>query len=190
MEKNEVNEAFKILLEEIESVANKLKETGAEAFKRGNYEKASQAIEQAKRLGEFKNKVKYLQKEWLKFFQKAVKPKTQKNKRKGKNKIARGLRTPEKAFRRPILEALIELGGAARLNDVLNIVKLKMKDILTPYDHQPLPSKPEEVRWINTARWCRNTLVREGLMKKDSPYGIWEISDEGKKWLESSNIEQ
>jgi len=38
-----------------------------------------------------------------------------------------------------------------------------------------------------------NTLVREGLMllrgantkKSDSPYGVWEISDEGRRWLMS-----
>jgi len=44
MEKNEVNEAFEILLEEIEVVVNALNEEGAQAFRAGDYEKAKSAI--------------------------------------------------------------------------------------------------------------------------------------------------
>ncbi|MEW6526392.1 MAG: winged helix-turn-helix domain-containing protein [Spirochaetota bacterium] len=97
--------------------------------------------------------------------------------------MPRGLRTPEDAFRRPILEALVELGGKASLSEVLDLVGTKMRSKLTRYDHEPLPSDPKSIRWRNTAQWCRNTLVREGLMKSDSPHGIWEITEAGKKWL-------
>jgi len=30
---------------------------------------------------------------------------------------------------------------------------------------------------------ARNSMVNEGLLKKDSPHGIWEISDRGKQYL-------
>ncbi len=60
MDKNEVNTAFEILLEEIEFVANDLNESGAEAFRAGDYEKARRAIEEATRLADLREKVKVL----------------------------------------------------------------------------------------------------------------------------------
>lgn len=182
MDKNEVNEAFEILLEEIEAVANTLNEGGAEAFRKGEYEKAKAAIEEATRLAEFRERVKGLQREWgglLRFRPRAKKSK----RRKAKPRLRRGLRTPEDAFRLPILEALVELGGSGSIQDVLDRVEKKMKPVLNEYDYQPLPSDQRSIRWRNTAQWCRNTLVREGLMKSDSSYGVWEISDQGRKWL-------
>ncbi|MER3399309.1 MAG: hypothetical protein C4316_12440 [Chloroflexota bacterium] len=187
MEKNEVNEAFEILLEEIEAVANAMNEEGAQALRAGDYDKAKSAIEEATRLAEFREKVKGLQKEWVGLF--ASKPRARKGKgrRKSRARLPRGLRTPEDAFRRPILETLVELGGSAPIGEVLNRVEQKMKGVLDQYDYEPLPSDPRSPRWRNTAQWCRNTLVREGLMKSDSPYGVWEISDEGRRWLMSQD---
>jgi len=182
MDKNEVNEAFEILLEEIEAAADALNEEGAEAFRAGDYDKAKSAIEKATRLAEFREKVKALQKEWLGLFAEAPRRK-RRTSRKAKGRLPRGLRTPEDAFRRPILETLAELGGAGPIGEVLDRVEHKMKGVLNEYDREPLPSDPRSVRWRNTAQWCRNTLVREGLMKADSPYGVWEISEQGRKWL-------
>lgn len=183
--KNEVNEAFEILLEEIEAVANGLNETGAEAFRTGNYEKARQAIEEATRLAEFREKVRALQREWANLFAQQIHPRRKPTRRRRKERLPRGLRTPEDAFRRPILDALVELGGSAPLGEVLDRVEKKTKGILNQYDYEPLPSNPRAARWRNTAQWCRNTLAREGLMKSDSPYGIWEISEAGRRALNS-----
>jgi restriction system protein len=183
---NEVNTAFEILLEEIEVVANNLNEEGAEAFKTGNYDLARRAIEEATRLADFHEKVKVLQKEWASLVSKQPRREV-KARRSRKNRLPRGLRTPEDAFRRPILEALVELHGKAPIGKVLDLVGEKMKDILTKYDLQPLPSDPKSIRWRNTAQWCRNTLVREGLMISDSPYGLWEISELGRKALQDES---
>lgn len=183
MDKNEVNEAFEILLEEIEAVANAMNEEGAKAFRAGDYSKAKSAIEEATRLAEFREKVKGLQKEWGGLFASEPRVRKEKGRRRSRARLPSGLRTPEDAFRRPILETLVELGGSAPIGEVLSRVEQKMKDVLNEYDREPLPSGPRSVRWRNTAQWCRNTLVREGLMKGDSPYGVWEISGAGRKWL-------
>lgn len=179
MDRNEVNEAFEILLEEIEQVANGLNEGGVEAFRAGDYNRAKQAIEEATRLAEFREKVRALQKEWGTL----LLPKTARRRRitsgQVSGKLRRGLRTPEDVFRQPLLEALVEMGGGGPVGKVLDRVHDKMKGLLNEYDYQPLPSDPRLVRWRNTAHWCRNTLVREGLMKADSPHGVWEISDLG-----------
>lgn len=183
MNKNEVNIAFEILLEEIELVVNQLNESGVDAFRAGDYEKARQAIENATRLTDFREKVKALQREWVSLTAAGFKMSPRKSRRTAKGRLQRGLRTPEEAFRRPILEALVELGGSAPIDKVLKQVETKMAGILKPCDREPLPSSPRSVRWKNTAQWCRNTLVREGLMKSDSPRGVWEISDAGREWL-------
>lgn len=184
MERNEVNTAFEILLEEIELVANQLNESGAEAFRAGDYERARRAIEEATRLAGFRERVKALQREWAGFAVSGLKVEQAASRQTSKGRLGRGLRTPDEAFRKPILEALVELGGSARVADVLERVGRKMKDVLNEYDRQPLPSDPRSIRWKNTAQWCRYTLVQEGLMKSDSPYGIWEITDAGRRWLE------
>ncbi|MCX8033410.1 MAG: winged helix-turn-helix domain-containing protein [Thermoleophilia bacterium] len=187
MEQDGVNEAFDILLEEIEAVATDLNEVGAEAFKAGDYDRARATIEEAARLSEFREKVRQLQKVWKSFGEVQRKRSSARAHRKSPAaRVARGLRTPEEAFRRPVLESLVELGGCARSADVLDLVYRKVQGVLNEYDCQPLPSEPNCPRWRNTAQWCRYTLVREGLMKADSPHGIWEITEEGRREVEQT----
>ena len=102
---------------------------------------------------------------------------------KGK-KLRKGVRTPQQAYRRPILEALYELGGSASVSDVLELVEKKMKQILSEVDYQKLPSGVD-IRWRNTAMWERLKLVKDGLLKSESPNGIWELSDKGVQEVEA-----
>lgn len=45
------------------------------------------------------------------------------------HKTVKGLRTPERQFRRPILESIKELGGRASVSDVLEIVETQTEEI-------------------------------------------------------------
>jgi len=186
MNRNEVYIAFEILLEEIEQVANGINEAGAKAFQKGAYDEARRMIEIATRLAEFREKVKALQKEWGTIFASRVPEPKKRRRRPGR--LERGLRTSEDAFRKPILEALVELGGRAEMPRVLELLEKKMQGVLNDYDYQPLPSDPKTIRWRNTAQWCRNTMVREGLLKSDSPRGIWEISERGRQALQEDMV--
>ena len=187
MDKNEVHIAFEILLEEIETVVSGLNDGGAEAFQSGDYDRAVKLAKDATRLHEFHDKVKGLQGEWRTLFAETAppKPKTQRaDKRKDLGRLTRGLRTPEEAFRKPILEALVELGGRSHRGKVLDLVAKKMKGILNKHDRERLPSGPvHEIRWRKTANWSRYVLVREGLLEGNSPRGIWEISEKGRRAL-------
>ena len=91
--------------------------------------------------------------------------------------------TPQTDYTLPILEALIEMGGSGRMRDVLDRVFIKIKNQLKPKDIEKLPSGTA-IRWKNKAQWERQRLKSEGYLKKDSPHGIWEITDEGKKLYE------
>ena len=107
-----------------------------------------------------------------------LKPKVQKKRRSTGEK-----RTPERAYIVPILEALVALGGSARSRQVIEYVYELMKERLTHYDHEVL-SDGRSVRWINTVQWARNQMRNDELLRKDSPHGIWEISDYGRVWLQ------
>jgi hypothetical protein len=118
MNSNEVNTAFEILIEEIELIANNLNEEGAKAIKAGSYDVARRLMDEAERLADFREKVRALQKEWASLQPRHGSSVTYASRKvtNSKARLPRGLRTPEDAFRRPILEALVELGGEANPN--------------------------------------------------------------------------
>lgn len=183
MERNEVAIAFDIVLEEIENAIEGLNKEGAKAFQSGNYEVARDLMDKGSQMATFRNKVKDLQKEWVKIFATMSLPKSRNRRKKIAVRLKRGLRTPEECFRIPILQSLVELGGSASMADVLDRVESKMREQLNVYDLSPLPSNSTQLRWRNTAQWARNAMVKEGLMASNSRRGIWEITEFGKKWL-------
>ncbi|MEJ5352081.1 MAG: winged helix-turn-helix domain-containing protein [Melioribacteraceae bacterium] len=183
MKQNEVNSAFEILLEEIEEVFNYINNDIETAIKNKEYEEARDLTQWGDKLKTFREKVKSLQLEWQNLFSIKIKPKTAK--RKIKSKLKKGLRTPESEFKIPILKTLVDLGGKGKVKDVINSVYQMMKSKLNHYDLQPLPSNPKEKRWENTVQWARNTMVKEGLLAKNSQQGIWQITEKGREYLRS-----
>jgi len=93
-------------------------------------------------------------------------------------KLRKGVKTPQGEYRGPILLDLYKLGGSAKINVVLTKVEERMKSILVEVDYQQIPSGVD-VRWRNTAMWERNNMVNDGLLKDDSPRGIWELTEKG-----------
>lgn len=87
-------------------------------------------------------------------------------------------RTPEHAFRSPVLEALVQLGGQAPVGDVLAAVERAVKDKLTGAD-LAYDDKKGSTYWRNAARWARQQLVRDGLVFSPSR-GVWAITDKGR----------
>ena len=91
--------------------------------------------------------------------------------------------TERQAYRVPILRALIALGGRAPIRQVLERVEQRLRNSLTPADLEELPSG-QRLRWQENAEWERFHMVREGLLSSGSPRGIWEITEEGRRFLE------
>ena len=89
----------------------------------------------------------------------------------------KGPKLPQKAFREPLLEAIYQLGGSAHVRDVRPVLKERMEPRLQPGDYEQVSSGDE--RWWNAACWERNDLVKEGYLRKDSPRGVWALSDVG-----------
>ncbi|MFN3467237.1 MAG: winged helix-turn-helix domain-containing protein [Candidatus Brocadiales bacterium] len=89
--------------------------------------------------------------------------------------------TKQSLYRKPILETLLEMGGSGDKNAVLGRVHEKMKGKFNSADYEK--TSTGEVRWENTAAWERFKMVKDGLLKADSPRGIWEITEKGRKSL-------
>ena len=93
--------------------------------------------------------------------------------------LPRGMRTPNEAFRRPILESLKEFGGQGTMTDVLKSVKDRMKSSFKQADLQRISTGV--VRWENTAQWEKRKLVTEGLVESPSVSGrgAWRLTRAG-----------
>lgn len=90
---------------------------------------------------------------------------------------------PEKEYELPILQELVARGGSAHATEVTDAVGERMADRLTDMDRERLDSG--DVRWRNRVQFTRLTLKDRGLISSDSPRGVWEITDEGRKVAES-----
>ena len=92
--------------------------------------------------------------------------------------------TPRETFRAPILRTLSALEGRAETATVLKGVEKIMGKNLTSADKESLPSG-QRLRWRENAEWERYHMVRDGLLQSGSPRGIWEITDQGRTFLEA-----
>ena len=186
-----VSAAFEMLLEEVEAEIEFVNGIGSKAFGDSDYDRAKEALEQAATITAFRDRVAGLRDEWLATFEEQgaeEEDEETRAQRRNLGRLKRGLRTTEKEFRRPLLRALVKLGGSAEIGAVLDGLKRSMKDILADVDYEPLASDPNMLRWRNTAQWTRHILVKQGLMKGDSKRGIWEISERGRKALAESDV--
>lgn len=179
-QRSDVKFAFEMLFEEIEATIKRLNKEGADAFTDNQPELASKIAEQVRQIRDFTERLKKFYDEWSNLEANLFGKSAEKagNDFVGQ-RLPKGLRTPEDKFRLPILETLHEMGGSGQIKDVLSRVYEKMKENLNEYDLKTLPSSPETPRWFNTAQWCRAQMVKEGLLRSNSPYGVWEIDDAG-----------
>lgn len=95
-----------------------------------------------------------------------------------------GALLPEIEYVAPLLTALEERGGSAPVRDVIESVGKKLNGNLTPVDKERIVSGA--VRWHNRTQFVRLRLVEEGLIAKDSPRGIWALTDSGRDRVQSS----
>jgi len=177
--------AFEMLLEEVEAEIDFVNRIGARAFEARDYDKAKEALERAAQVTGFRDKIDGLRREWESLFAREEDGEGTEGhaERRNLGRLRRGLRTREDAYYRPILEALQALGGSAPMNQVLERVLDTMRSTLKDVDFEPLASDPDMSRWKNAAQWARNSMVKEGLLRNDSPRGVWQISEAGVRFL-------
>lgn len=91
----------------------------------------------------------------------------------------RGKKTPQGAFRSPILEVLAKHGGQAARMAVLKELERMLAKQLTPYDKEDIDSG--DIRWQKSAEWEVRVMRKAGLLKPtaDGPRGYWVLSKAG-----------
>ncbi|MBN1400422.1 MAG: winged helix-turn-helix domain-containing protein [Anaerolineae bacterium] len=179
MSKNDatlMDEAFDILADELGEQIGAVRQAVTHATQAGDYDAAQQALNRAKALDGLLEELADLRKRALGLIETGAAA--------AYPRLPKGLKTPGDAYRRPILQALVDLGGSAPMAAVLDRVFEMMRDRLNEHDLASLATS-DTPRWRNTAQWCRNTMREEGLIVAGSPHGVWEISAAGRKTLAS-----
>lgn len=110
-------------------------------------------------------------------------PETKRTKAAGKRaKTRRSQKLPKTShtvLREHILRALKKLGGKARMSDVLEEMGRQLEGKLLPGDFA-LRQDGKSIAWKNNAQWERLRMRQEGVLRDDSPSGIWELVKERK----------
>lgn len=89
---------------------------------------------------------------------------------------------PMAMYRRAILQVLSHRQDwKASVPTVMGHVGKALAALLTPDDRMPL--KSGMIRWENRVMWERLNMVKEGLLKGDSPRGVWELTSKGHDYL-------
>lgn len=181
----DVASGLEALRDEVETELEVISRVGRKAFDAQDYEKAREVSQRAAALVTFRDQVEQLRGQWkaLVAGSEDEEDEDTRTERRNLGRLDRGLRTPESEYYRPILQALVEMGGSGRVAEVLERVGELMQSVLREVDHEPLESHNGAPRWRNAAQWARNSMVNDGLLKGDSPRGIWEITDQGRRLL-------
>lgn len=180
---------FEILVEEMETEIEFINQAGARAFAARDYEGARAVLERADQATALREKLVALRAEWEKFSS-AIASDGENAKRNGSydlNRLHRGIRTREAAYFQPILQVLNQMGGTAQMVEVLERLPKVMKGTLDDVDFEPLAADSELPRWWNTAQWAHSAMVQAGLLKGDSPRGVWEMSEAGYRLITEIN---
>lgn len=77
----------------------------------------------------------------------------------------------------PLLRVLSRAGGSASVAEVRDAVEVALSDRFTALDRTPLRSG--QVRWENRLGFARLKFVERGLLRADSPRGMWELTEAG-----------
>ena len=173
MAENGVAVAFDMVLEEIQAAIEALAKKVAAAGSAGDFRAASELAAKGKQVAAFRDKVLALKNEWEQAPASASAPRRRSRRKKLGRASRSGLKTPQEAFEKPVLRAVHELGGSARVAQVLDRVGQIMGPLLTEHDRGSVPSSPRTVRWRNAAQWARLKLVQRGLLAAEQA-GLWQ----------------
>jgi hypothetical protein len=90
--------------------------------------------------------------------------------------IGQGVKTPQSAFREPILKILQKHGGKADRAKVLKELENIMSEKLTDFDKSDISSGT--VRWQKSAEWEVRVMREQGFLKQvhDEPRGVWALT--------------
>jgi chorismate mutase len=96
--------------------------------------------------------------------------------KKPRAKRSKSPRTDAATFRQLIIEVLKSRGGRAKVAEALEGVGERLKDKFLPGDLE-VRQDGKTPAWRNNAQWERLRMVHDGVLRSDSPNGVWELSE-------------
>jgi restriction system protein len=136
-------QALTVFRTQIQDRMEDLQEESKQLIDQGHFEKVQTLMQQAQAL---KDLLKDLD-AWAKRFATLVSPIVEDGDEEA-SRLRKGLKTPQSAYRVPILRTLVTLGGEADIDAVLERVRALMGDQLNAHDLDTL-ADGKTVRWIN-----------------------------------------
>ena len=97
---------------------------------------------------------------------------------------------PRRNYGLPILRALKSLGGSGATHQVLDVVYQFMDAASELREIDKSRRSDGQFYWDNRTQDMRRELVNKGLMKDNSPWGIWEISNAGLEHLRDMDVQK
>lgn len=91
------------------------------------------------------------------------------------------------AYEIPILQELAARGGRAPGREITEAVGERVVDLLTERDYETLDSG--RVRWVTRVQFTRLRLKERGLLRSDSPRGVWELTEAGLAAAEREKVD-
>ena len=98
-----------------------------------------------------------------------------------RKRAASGTLLPEERYEAPLLRALAGAGGQAPYREIVDAVGASLKNDLLPADFETLNSGT--VRWQSRLQFVRLRLIERGYLSRETPRGIWGITDAGRAAL-------
>lgn len=110
------------------------------------------------------------------------KPKGRKSITNDSSPARQGRLTPRNTLIRAIVKVMEEMGKSGHKREIHNRLEDFLVDVLNSEDYKIDSSG--QVSWHHQADWARMYMVQVGILKKDSPRGIWELSMDYKKIMD------
>jgi DNA-binding ferritin-like protein len=85
-------------------------------------------------------------------------------------------KTPQRVLREHIVLALKSLGDKARVPDVIAEMGRQLEGKLLPGDTVWREATNENA-WQNNAKWERFQMTQDGILRRGSPRGVWELEE-------------
>ena len=105
----------------------------------------------------------------------------------GRRRAPHGSLMHRDAFELPILQELAARGGSAPGREITEAVGDRLADQLTERDYETLNSG--RVRWVTRIQFTRLRIKERGLLRDDSPRGVWALTEAGRQAVERGEVE-
>jgi len=96
--------------------------------------------------------------------------------------VRQGRLTPRNTLIRAIVQVMEQMGNSGHKREIHNRLGDVLAGVLNSEDHE-LDSSGQ-VTWHHQADWARMYMAQVGILKNDSPRGIWELSKNYQKLMD------